>query len=224
MFDQWKVGFGLWNHPIPALALEVGLVIASGAFAFHATRAAGSAAWPAALLAGLLCLMQLGMHAGAGPAPAGPDATALVVGAMAVFLGLPLVAWACERVAGTAVACGRGGMTDARTIYHITEAATWERERATGAYRAGSLATEGFIHCSHAGQVLRVANERYRGKPGLVLLSLQCDRLTHELRWENTEGGSELFPHVYGPLDLEAVTRVEVFAPGADGRFSAWQP
>ncbi len=110
-------------------------------------------------------------------------------------------------------------MTEA--IYHITTEAAWAAARTAGSYTADSLADAGFIHCSQAGQVVRVADDFYAGRQDLVLLVIDPGRLTSELRWEpGTDHAEELFPHVYGPIDLAAVREALPFAPGPDGRFS----
>jgi uncharacterized protein (DUF952 family) len=81
------------------------------------------------------------------------------------------------------------------------------------------VATEGFIHCSTPEQVLRVANARFRGREDLVLLLIDSGMIAAEIRYENLEGGNERFPHIYGPLNLEAVINVLDFEPQADGTF-----
>lgn len=106
-------------------------------------------------------------------------------------------------------------------IYHITSRTAWEAAQTAGAYTAASLASEGFIHLSKVDQVLRVANAIYRNQTGLVLLVVDTQRVTHEIRWEpGTDKPDELFPHIYGPLNLDAVTRVVDFPPNPDGSFS----
>lgn len=104
-------------------------------------------------------------------------------------------------------------------IYHITTQDAWTAAQAGGEYRAPSLAAQGFIHCSTADQVIRVADNLFAGQRGLVLLHIAPDKLAAKVVYENLEGGSELFPHVYGPINLEAVERVTPFEPGPDGRF-----
>jgi len=108
----------------------------------------------------------------------------------------------------------------APTIYHITTATEWAAAVRLGRYEAPSLTGEGFIHCSEAGQVLRVANSIFRGRDGLVLLHIDTERLRPPVVYENLEGGTEKFPHVYGPINLDAVRRVTPFAPADDGRFN----
>jgi uncharacterized protein (DUF952 family) len=105
-------------------------------------------------------------------------------------------------------------------IYHITRPAEWEQAQKQGQYTSDSLASEGFIHCSKPGQIVATANRYYAGQKGLLLLAIAPARVAAEVRFENLEGGTELFPHIYGPLNLEAVTAVLPFEPGADGRFT----
>ena len=106
------------------------------------------------------------------------------------------------------------------TIFHITRRGEWERAEREGLYRAQTLASEGFIHCSRSDQVVRVANRLFRGQTGLVLLEIDTRRVGAEIRYENCEGGREEFPHVYGALELGSVVRVLGFEPGEDGSFA----
>ncbi len=106
-------------------------------------------------------------------------------------------------------------------IYHITERASWSAAQARGFYSAPSLEEEGFIHCSRVEQVLRVANMFYRAQRGLVLLEIDLTALRPEVRWEpGTDKSDELFPHIYGALNLDAVCRVLDFEPDSSGAFS----
>ncbi|MCU0491673.1 MAG: DUF952 domain-containing protein [Chloroflexaceae bacterium] len=109
-------------------------------------------------------------------------------------------------------------------IIHITSRAAWQQAQTEGSYRADSLTSEGFIHCSTPQQVVRVANTIYRGQPGLVLLCIDPARLTALLRYEppvQTDDplAAELFPHLYGPLNLDAVVQVLDFPAEEDGSF-----
>jgi uncharacterized protein (DUF952 family) len=93
-------------------------------------------------------------------------------------------------------------------IFHITSEQAWADAKTRGSYTADSLASEGFIHCSGAHQVAWVANQRFRGRSDLVLLHIDPARLEAPVRYENLEGGRELFPHVYGPVPVSAVVDV----------------
>lgn len=110
------------------------------------------------------------------------------------------------------------------TIYHITRREVWELARSAGEYRGDTLDTQGFIHCSTVRQVVGVANSYYPAQRGLVLLCIDADKLQAELRYEAPAGpvieGENCFPHVYGPLNLDAIVTVLDFEPGADGVFT----
>ena len=100
-------------------------------------------------------------------------------------------------------------------ILHLCSPTAWEDAQKLGAYRAASLESEGFIHCSRPEQIIAVANSYYRGLPGMVLLWIDPQKVTPEIRWEAS--GAEIFPHIYGPLNLDAVVGVRDFLPDEDG-------
>lgn len=104
-------------------------------------------------------------------------------------------------------------------IFHIARKADWDAARAAGSYTADSLASEGFIHCSTAQQVIATANRIFKGRRDLVLLSIDTGRVGPEIRYENLEGGGNLFPHIYGALAPGAVVAVCDFPPRHDGLF-----
>lgn len=113
------------------------------------------------------------------------------------------------------------------TILHITSWSEWLSAQKRGLFTAASLLTEGFIHCSTAGQVVPVADAFYRGQSGLVLLVIEESLLEPELRWEPPAGTpaegispSDLFPHIYGPVNVEAVVKALDFPPNPSGLFS----
>lgn len=102
-------------------------------------------------------------------------------------------------------------------IFHIATRDAWDVAARAGAYRPDTLETEGFIHCSTAGQVADVANVRFRGRDDLVLLWIDEAKVRAEIKWEDASDGSGKFPHVYGPLDIEAVARATDFREGPRG-------
>ncbi len=81
-----------------------------------------------------------------------------------------------------------------------------------------SLDDEGFIHCSFANQVQGIANAIYQGRDDVVLLEIDPSRVNADVRVENLEGGEERFPHIYGPLPIDAVSRAQRTHLGADRR------
>ncbi len=114
-------------------------------------------------------------------------------------------------------------------IYHITSRTEWGEARKHGEYRAPSLETEGFIHCSTSGQVLSVAEKYYAGQSELLLLVIDEARLSSDLKWEPPSGGApppgvpegDPFPHIYGPINLDAVIRAVDLETGPDGRYKS---
>jgi uncharacterized protein (DUF952 family)/GNAT superfamily N-acetyltransferase len=107
-------------------------------------------------------------------------------------------------------------------ILHITARADWEHAQTQGDYAAPSLAEEGFIHCSTQEQVAGSANRYYAGRNDVLLLLIDPARLTAPLVYEppkRADRADQLFPHIYGRLNLDAVTRVIDYLPDADGRF-----
>jgi len=109
------------------------------------------------------------------------------------------------------------------SLLHIATEGAWAEAITQGAYSADSLSTEGFIHCSTPSQVVWVANNRFRGRTDLVLLHIDPSKIDVEIRYENLEGGRELFPHVYGPIPVAAIVEVTPFQPSVDGSFSPQQ-
>ena len=113
-------------------------------------------------------------------------------------------------------------------IYHITTRDASLLARQNGEYRTESLAEMGFIHLSQLHQVLGVANAFYVGQKDLVILVVDPTRLKAELKYEapahptaspSAPSAENRFPHLYGPLNFEAVAKVVDFLPLADGKF-----
>src|SRR5271156_3726394 len=109
-------------------------------------------------------------------------------------------------------------------IVHIVKRGEWELAVSRGTYAPDSLRTEGFIHCSTPAQMIDTANRFYRGQRDLVVLFIDESRLTAELKYEapampHDEAAGDLFPHLYGELNVEAVVRVAELACKADGSF-----
>ena len=103
-------------------------------------------------------------------------------------------------------------------IYHLVPNAVWQAAP-PGPFRVPSLESEGFIHCSNREQVARSANKFYADEPEMLVLEIDPARLSSELRDEEGRPG-ELFPHVYAPINREAIIKVIGLVRGPDGR---WQ-
>lgn len=105
-------------------------------------------------------------------------------------------------------------------VYHIATVADWERRE--GDYRPEAWEAERFVHCSGADQLIGTANRLFSGRHDLVLLTIDSSLLGSPLVWEDSYGSGTEFPHVYGPIGLDAVVAVSEFPPGPDGRFDWW--
>jgi len=110
-------------------------------------------------------------------------------------------------------------------IFHITPRTVWDAAQAKGEYVAESLQSEGCIHCSTLAQILPVADKYYKGQTGLVLLMIEPTLLSSDLKWEAPSGGTpppgvpdgDQFPHIYGPINLDAVVNVFDFIRDSNG-------
>lgn len=107
-------------------------------------------------------------------------------------------------------------------LMHIVKRSEWADAVERGTYAPASLRAQGFIHCSTIAQVIDTANRFYHGDKDLVLLCVDESRLKAELKYEApSHGGSagEMFPHLYGALNLDAVVRMVELPCAADGSF-----
>jgi uncharacterized protein (DUF952 family) len=107
--------------------------------------------------------------------------------------------------------------TRVRTIYKICPASAWREAERQGIFRGSADdLRDGFIHFSTAPQVAGTARKHFAGQTGLFLIAIDTDALGDALRWEVSRGG-ELFPHLYGDLDLGHVTAVMDMRTRSDG-------
>jgi uncharacterized protein (DUF952 family) len=112
-------------------------------------------------------------------------------------------------------------------IVHICKRQDWDAAQENGTYTPDSLNESGFIHCSRPEQVVSVANEFYSKQSGLVLLWIDPGVVKAEIRWEASVGfplagnqpPADVFPHINGALNLDAVSSVSDFFPDDDGVF-----
>jgi len=114
-------------------------------------------------------------------------------------------------------------------ILHLLSLESWVEAQALGQLVAPSVATEGFAHCSTEHQMVDVANKYYSGATNMVLLNIDPTKLTSKLKFEppaHLDGSpalphEPLFPHIYGPINLDAVIEVIDFPCRSNGEFVA---
>ena len=93
-------------------------------------------------------------------------------------------------------------------IYHVTTKQDWELAIKKGFFDEPSLYSEGFIHNSTEAQVNGVLERYYKNQTDLLLLHIDESRLVPELKYELAPSINELFPHVFGNINLDAVVKI----------------
>ena len=99
-------------------------------------------------------------------------------------------------------------------LFHITDQATWEAVKNAQAYEGDSLSSEGFIHCCFREQIEGVLSNWFKGKDNLVLLEIDPQKVRSPIKYENLGGGDDTFPHIYGPLNTDAVLTIQHIKKG----------
>jgi len=93
-------------------------------------------------------------------------------------------------------------------IYHVTTIEDWNAAKQKGYYEHASLKDEGFIHCSQDQQIAGVLERYFAGKTGLVKLVIDTDKLSSKFVFDWSPSLADTFPHVYGPINADAVIDV----------------
>jgi len=125
-------------------------------------------------------------------------------------------------LSGTCLALPRMARSDysatmSQIIYKIVPEALWREAERNGRFTGAPIdVADGFIHFSTDEQVRETAARHFAAQTGLLLVAIDGARLGNALKYEVSRGGA-LFPHLYGPLDLEAVVWVEPLPLGANG-------
>jgi len=107
-------------------------------------------------------------------------------------------------------------------IFHIMDKAQWHEVKNNEYYVPESLNTDGFIHCSKADQILEVANRLFKGKPNLVILKIREADIQDILKYETPLETPQLplkYPHIYGPLNTNAIEKAFDLHPDENGTF-----
>ncbi len=102
-------------------------------------------------------------------------------------------------------------------IYHIAIQAEWDAQADGPTYVPARYRKDGFIHCSELQQLERVADYNFRGRSDLLLLEIAPTKLEPETRYE--QGGREKYPHIYGPINKDAISRTVAVPCNPDGLF-----
>lgn len=105
-------------------------------------------------------------------------------------------------------------------IYHVCTPEHWEAQLDAGVYDHPSRKTEGFIHCSTRAQLERTLDRHFAHVPQVVILHIVDRHVRSFLRWEPDASG-ELFPHLYGPIELEHIHDLSLGERNPDGTWDA---
>jgi uncharacterized protein (DUF952 family) len=101
-------------------------------------------------------------------------------------------------------------------LFHITTQAEAAAAKEAGEYTPQNFDQEGFIHCSYGHQAAGVIRRLFKGRTDLVAFEIDRTKLSCRVVDENLEGGTELFPHIYGRLPMSAVRVMKVFTSEAE--------
>jgi len=108
-------------------------------------------------------------------------------------------------------------------LYHIAKNTDWSNAQKAGSYTIGSLhrsfAEDGYIHLSYATQVNIIADLLYSKTPDLLLLTIDPLKLAAKVVDEKADYPAEFFPHLYGPLNIDAVVDARPYELTPNGKF-----
>jgi len=93
-------------------------------------------------------------------------------------------------------------------IYHIAFASDWDAAKQNGYYEHPTLKSEGFIHCSQEEQVAGVLERYFKGETNLIKLVIDTEKLTSKYIFDWSPSTADTYPHIYGPINLDAVIDV----------------
>ncbi len=95
----------------------------------------------------------------------------------------------------------------------------WEMYKKGTIYSPESLESQGFIECLRGSQLKDAANRLYQGAENLMLVVINTSLLEAKLKYEREEELDEVIPHIYGPLNTDAIIDKIELAPEEDGTF-----
>lgn len=93
-------------------------------------------------------------------------------------------------------------------IYHITTQSEWEQAKINNEYLPKNYEADGFIHCSIERQIAGVLERFYQGHKNLVKLKIEKEKVNRPVLFELAHDINELFPHIYGSLNIDAVVEI----------------
>lgn len=98
-----------------------------------------------------------------------------------------------------------------KIILHICESETWETAKLKGEYAPASLKEKGYIHCSEIETLKYVSASHWQGKKDLIVLYIDKDKVKAKIKYEADQKSGRLYPHIYGPINIDAVTKIKKY-------------
>ena len=98
-------------------------------------------------------------------------------------------------------------------IYKLILSAEWETSKKEGIYKGSALdQADGYMHCSTSDQIQGTLDKFFTGQTDVVLLTIDINKIKPHLKWEKSPRSGRIFPHIYGPLPINAVIKEEKVA------------
>lgn len=105
-------------------------------------------------------------------------------------------------------------------LFHLTTKENWDKYKQSGNYEPESLDIDGFIHCSTGSQVEDTANRFFAEQDEILLLIIDASMIREDVKYEKDEETGEKFPHIYGPISVNAIIdKIEIKAED-NGQFN----
>lgn len=104
-------------------------------------------------------------------------------------------------------------------IYHFATEAEWAACKNKQEYAPEKFAQEGFIHCSTKTQLERTANRLFKSHPKILLLFIDDESEKDFIRYENMEGGDELYPHIYRKIPTDSIVKIVSLTKASNSSF-----
>lgn len=105
-------------------------------------------------------------------------------------------------------------------LFHLTTKENWNKYKKSGNYEPESLESDGFIHCSTGSHVEDTANRFFAGQDEILLLIIDASMIREDIKYEKDDETGEKFPHIYGPVSVNAIIdKIEIRAED-NGKFN----
>ncbi len=105
------------------------------------------------------------------------------------------------------------------SVYHMLESTSLNEAYRTGYVINPSLKKEGFTHCVKKNQILQIANKYYLKGKDILLIEIDQRKLSYPLRFDYVSSYRDFFPHIYGPINITAITRIYKLKRNTQGQY-----